>query len=321
MNLKALIFDFKNFFLFLGQKKRLGLHFSLVAGLLLFLPTQGYYQTVQANWQSPKVAVSGFILPPPALYPQNITGVKAPSLSAQGLIILDLGSGVRILERNATAPFLPASTVKLMTALVALEAFTKEQVLTVPKIVDEGQDIKLVEGEKMSVESLLYGLLIASANDAAETLAVSYPGGKEAFIQRMNEKAKELFLKNTHFVNPTGIDEEKQYSSALDLTLLSRRALWHPLLAQIVATKEVTLTSIDGKITHRMTNINQLLGKVSGVQGIKTGWTEGAGECLITLTERENHKILIVLLGSKDRFGETEKLINWVFTNFSWELL
>lgn len=315
---REILLDWQKFFLFLGKRRLVGFNFCLTVVSLLFLPSQGYYPTLQNQWQKPQIVRSRFIITPLVLYPQNITGISASYLSAKGVVVLDPSSSVKLFEKNIHSHFSPASTSKMMTALVALDYFKMDDILTVPKLVDEGQDIKLAEGEKMSFENLLYALLVASANDAAQTLAANSPGGKETFVKQMNEKVAKLFLKNTHFVNPTGIDEPGQYSSPFDLSILTKYALANPAFAKIVQTQKITLTSVDGKMTHEISNINQLLGKIKGVGGVKTGWTEEAGECLVTYVEREGRKIIIVVLGSKDRFGETEKLINWVFENFQW---
>lgn len=272
------------------------------------------------RWQEPLVAGVHFPAFPLTLFPQNVTGMGGPELSAKGVLVLDPVSQVRLFEKNSQDRFLPASTVKMMTALVAIESFRPGEILTVPKIEDEGQDIKLKEGEELTIESLLFALLVASANDAAETLAFTYPGGRPAFVQKMNELASRFFLKETHFTNPAGIDEENQYTSPFDLALLAKNLMRQPFLSRLVATKKMMIASTDGTRQHEMENINQLLGKVEGVKGVKTGWTEEAGECLVTYVEREGKKLIIVVLGSEDRFGETEKLINWAFENFAWRM-
>lgn len=293
--------------------------FLSMALLLLFLPGSGYYQAVLKNWQKPQVKNASLALSAPASYPWQNTEQLPPNLTARGVMVVDFPSAVRILEKNSDTRLPLASTTKIMTALVALEYFRLDDILTVPKFIDEGQDIKLVEGERINVESLLYALLVASANDAAETLSASYPGGHAAFVAQMNKKTESLSLRNTHFINPAGIDEDGQYASAFDLVLLSKHALQNPVFAKIVATSKITIQSVDKKMVHQLTNINQLLGRIAGVKGVKTGWTLNAGECLVTFIERNGQKILIVLLGSQDRFGETEKLINWVFGNFEWK--
>lgn len=310
--------DFKNFIFFLRKKKLSGINLFLTTLIIFFLPAPGYYSSLQLNWQPPAVSASHFVIPKPPPYPKNITGVEPPFLTARASLVVDVPSGVVIYAKNENLRLLPASTTKIMTALVALEFFAPDQVLEVPRVSYEGQDIKLIPGEKMTVENLLYALLVASANDAAQVLAKNYPGGETAFVSKMNEKAESLFFKNSHFINPTGIDDYRQYSTAADLSQLAKYALENPTFAKIVATQKVAIYSIDQKIVHPMSNVNILLERLPGIKGIKTGWTVGAGECLVGFIEREGRKIITVVLGSGDRFGETERLIDWVFGNFEW---
>lgn len=244
-----------------------------------------------------------------------------PIISAQGAIAVDLTSGVVLYEKNSDLPLLPASTTKIMTALVAMEYFPKNEILKIDNLSVEGQKMRLVKGEQISLDSLLYGLLIYSANDAAEALAQNHEGGRAAFIEAMNAKAKALHLDNTHFANPTGLDEPGHVSTARDMVRLSAIAMSKPDFAEIVSIKEKTVKSTDEKISHHLVSTNLLLGKLDGMKGVKTGWTEAARENLVGYVERDNHKILSAVLGSQDRFGETRELIDWVFENYKWENL
>ncbi len=242
-----------------------------------------------------------------------------PILSAQGVIVIDLSSGIPLYEKNADAPLLPASTTKIITALVALDTYPLDSVLTVGEwpLVD-GQKMGLMAGEQLKFEDLLYGLLVYSANDAAELVAQAYPGGYDAFIDAMNKKAKDLSLNNSHFDNPIGLDANGQRSTARDLVRAAEVAMRNPEFAKIVGTKEITVTDVTGKYSYTLKNVNVLLGTVPGVIGVKTGWTESARENLVTYVVRDNHKLAIALLGSQDRFGETKELIDWIFTNYTW---
>lgn len=241
-----------------------------------------------------------------------------PVLSAQGALVVDLESGISLYEKNPDKALLPASTTKIVTALVAMDYYKMDTVLKVGKIKVEGQKMGLRMEEEMAVRDLLYGLLVYSANDAAEVLAENYPGGREGFIFSMNAKAKGLSLSNTLFRNPTGLDGNDQVTTARDLIRVSSVAMRNADFAEIVGTKEKTVTSVEG-ISHKLTNINELLGVVPGVMGVKTGWTENARENLVTYIERDGHKVMIALLGSQDRFGETKELIEWIFGNYQWK--
>jgi D-alanyl-D-alanine carboxypeptidase len=260
-------------------------------------------------------------VPTPAPYPVNINEVFPPPLTASSIMIKDTDSMVSLYEKDPSLRLFPASTTKIMTALVALENFPLEQVLVVGNHPVEGNTIKLLAGEEMTVENLLNGLLIGSGNDAALVLAENFPGGLEGFVWAMNQKAKELKMENTHFTNPMGFDQGEHYSTAEDLVRLAIFALKDPVISRIVSTSELTITDVSGAIAHPLKNTNELVGKLEGVKGVKTGWTENAGECLITFIEREDRQVVMVVLGSKDRFGETKTLIDWVFNNFSWETI
>ena len=203
--------------------------------------------------------------------------------------------------------------------MVALDSYPLDQVITVGDVNVIGQKMRLVKGEQMTVKNLLYGLLVYSANDAAEVLAANYPGGRDNFITAMNKKAADLHLANSNFTNPAGLDDPNHYSTARDLIRASWVAMQDPRFAQMVGTKTIIVTSVDGSIKHNLTNINELLGTVDGVAGVKTGWTEAARENLVTYIVRNNHKVLIAVLGSEDRFGETKTMIDWIFGNFSWQ--
>jgi len=249
-----------------------------------------------------------------------------PILSAQGATAVDLDSGVSLYEKNPDAVLLPASTTKIITALVALDTYALDQVLTVPKGINvDGQKMRLYVGEQMRVEDLLYGLLVYSANDAAMTLAINYPtspsgklGGYDAFIEAMNEKAKDLSMTNSHFENPVGLDGTAQTTTAKDLLRATEVAMRNPQFAKFVGTKSVSLADATGKVKYNLKNINLLLEEVPGVLGVKTGWTENARENLVTYIERDGRRVIIVLLGSQDRFGETRELIDWIFDNYEW---
>ena len=261
----------------------------------------------------PKLATSPLpVEPPPArvLYPQS-TGKSFPDISARNVFILDRDTGVVLYHQQADDQVAPASTTKIMTALVALENFSLDQVITITNSYPNGQTLGLKPGEKLTVEQLLYALLVQSANDTAEVLAENFAGGREVFIAAMNAKAADLGLSHTHFTNPTGLDEVGHYSSASDLARLADYAMKDPEFARIVGTENAVISS------RVVTNVNELLGKVPGVLGIKTGYTDAAGQSLVTLVD-QGRPVIIVVLGSTDRFVDTEKIIDWTYANFTW---
>jgi serine-type D-Ala-D-Ala carboxypeptidase (penicillin-binding protein 5/6) len=246
-------------------------------------------------------------------------GAVYPIVSAQSVMAVDLTSGVTLYEKDPNKALLPASTTKIVTALVAIDTYLPDQVLKVGKVTVEGQKMGLVWGEEIKFIDLLNGLLIYSANDAAEVLAQNHPGGRDLFIGLMNKKVKDLGLTNTHFTNPVGLDSGAQYSTTRDLVVVAKEAMKNETFAEIVGTKEKIVKSVDNRFTHRLMNINKLIGEVDGVKGVKTGWTENARENLVTYIDRNNRKVMIVVLGSSDRFGETKELIEWVYGNYRWQ--
>ena len=261
---------------------------------------------------------------------------NAPEIMAKSAYAKDLESGVTLFAKNPDEQLFPASTTKILTAMTALDYYDLDEVVKVSNINVVGQKMRLIEGEEISVSDLIQGLLIFSANDAAEVLAANYcatgfgdfevslekPGercGRQYFIDAMNAKAEALHLKNSNFKNPTGLDNLGHLTTAGDLAILAAESMKNPIIKDIVGTKDTTVASIDGRFKHRLVNLNELVGKVEGVLGIKTGWTESAGENLVTFVERGEKKVVIVVLGSEDRFGETKSLIEWIYENYEWK--
>ncbi len=245
--------------------------------------------------------------------------LPVPNVRARAVLIKDLESGVTLFAKDSTISLPIASTTKIMTALVASEYFKQNSILTVGSSAGiSGSRVGLVSGENLTFRSLLYGMLLNSGNDAAFALAENYPGGVLGFVSAMNKKAMDLGLQDTHFDNPAGFDSPKQFSSAVDLAKITEEALKYSQLSRIFATKETNIVSLDKKYTHQLLNLNKLLSQVSGVLGVKTGTTEEAKQNLVTLVERDKRRVLLVVLGSSDRFSETTKLIDWTYSNFEW---
>ncbi|MFZ2025318.1 MAG: D-alanyl-D-alanine carboxypeptidase family protein [Microgenomates group bacterium] len=283
----------------------------------LFYPGQNRYVVEQVKIIK---NIDQSVIPTPPPYPVNKTGiVPGIEISAKSVVIQDLTSGVYVYKRNSTERLSPASTTKVLSALVVLDAMQLDAVVTVGPIMHDGQVMGLVEGEKITVENLLYGMLIQSGNDAGYALAERYPGGFDAFIFAMNNKAAELHLSGSHFTNPVGFDDPNHYMTAEDLARLADVALSNKTIAKMVGIPQITVSDITHTYFHKLSNVNQLLGKIPGVAGIKTGWTEEAGENLVTLMERNGRRVIIVVLKSADRFADTIQLIDWTFANIDWQ--
>ncbi len=257
-------------------------------------------------------------LPQPPPIPIKITNNDLSQVSAEAVLIKDIPSGIILYSKNSKEIYSPASTTKIVTALVALDYYHLDDVLTVQSDNIQGRVMGLIKNEKITFEALLDGMLIHSANDAAYALAENYPGGLTKFVEKMNDKVSELGLTNTHLINPAGFDDKNHFSTAEDLVKVSLYALNNKLFSKIVSTKRIVVSDVTYTYFHDLVNVNELLGKIAGVAGVKTGQTENGGEILISEVKKNNTLVIFAVLKSKDRFADTEKLINYIYTNYNW---
>ena len=215
---------------------------------------------------------------------------SAPTISAESYVLMDADSGQVLLSQNETQEKSIASTTKIMTALVAIENSLLSDKVTVKKShLKEGSSMYLAEGEVVTMEALLYGLLLPSGNDAADCIA-DHCGGRKAFVEKMNEKAEALGMTHSSFKNPSGLDEDGHYSCALDMARLAAYAMQNPTFARICATTTATVGE------RVMGNHNKLLGTVEGCIGLKNGFTDDAGRTLVTCCERDGLRLIAVTL-------------------------
>ncbi|MDQ5951518.1 MAG: hypothetical protein QG639_799 [Patescibacteria group bacterium] len=242
-----------------------------------------------------------------------------PVINATAAYVTDEDTGAVLFSKNAETLYAPASTTKLMTALVARQEYKSGSVVTVNfSGAVGGTVLGLRQKEQYTLDSLLEAALISSANDAAEALAAHHPNGVSAFVKGMNAKAEELHLDNTQFNNASGFDSRDHYSTARDLAILAREVLQDPVLRRMVNTQSTEIRDITGSRRLTLRNTNQLLGKDPRVQGVKTGTTEEAGEVLITSVKDGQRNLLLVVLGSSSRYTDTQTLMDWVATNYTW---
>ncbi|MBP8591253.1 D-alanyl-D-alanine carboxypeptidase [Candidatus Shapirobacteria bacterium] len=282
----------------------------------LFLPGNSYYETLNLTPAAPKKQTAETL---PALPPLPQKRLVLPlSLSAKASLLVDYSSGVFLWRQSEEEKLPPASLTKLMTALIVLEEMDPEQIVTVGNVENYGQVMGLVAGEQLKVGDLLEALLIFSANDAAYALADAYPGGRKVFIDRANVRAQELGLKNTHFVNPNGEDNPNHYSTARDLARLAQRLWRFEEFRQIISQDQKTVCAVNGLVCHSLSTTDALLGQFPGLVGGKTGFTEQAGECFLSFWEVDGVRLLSVVLGSGDRFGDTQKLLQWGLASFNY---
>jgi D-alanyl-D-alanine carboxypeptidase len=240
-------------------------------------------------------------------------------VTAQAYLVLDLDSKTILVEKNANLPLPPASTTKLMTALTSLELFDLNDVVEVStEAAKENNGGGLFPRERLTVRSLLTGLLVSSANDAAIALAESAPGGEEGFINKMNELARRLHLEQTFYSNPAGYDDPPNLTTARDLSTLSQQALAYPLILERLSSPTGVVFNLEGNIRHFLYSTNEMLDKSPEIIAGKTGTTELAGEVLMSLAKVNNHLVLLVVMGSHDRYTDTQVLLNWVRSNIAW---
>lgn len=242
-------------------------------------------------------------------------------LSAKSAIIVDYDSGEIIFSKNPREKLPTASTVKIMTALVALNESKLNEFFTVSQKASQvGENsMILTEGEKLTLEELLYGMMLVSGNDAAVTIAENVAGSEEEFVEIMNDTVKNLGLKDTRFVNASGLDEDDklQYSSAYDLAVISRY-LWekHPEIENFTATYHKYIEATDTHKNFELYNDTNLLTTYPGVKGIKPGFTWEAGLCLVTIAENDGKRLLAVILGSENRRFEMKELLDYGFNYY-----
>ena len=238
--------------------------------------------------------------------------LRVQALSARRAYVLDAVSGRVLCEKNADEQSLIASTTKIMTALVVCEQCNVLDRMRIPReaVGIEGSSMYLQEGEVLTLQELLYGLMLSSGNDAAVALAIYCGGTVEGFAEMMNDKARVLGLRDTHFENPNGLDSPGHYSTARDLATLAAYAMENPIFRKTVSTKSL-------KVGERyLTNHNKLLWRVEGADGVKTGYTKAAGRILVSSAARDGRRIIAVTLDDPNDWLDHEKLLEEGFAAY-----
>ncbi len=235
---------------------------------------------------------------------------RASAYSAQAYAVLDADTGVLLDGAQETQRLPMASTTKIMTGLLAAESGKLQQIITVSAASAgvEGSSMYLKQGEQLPLQEVLYGLMLCSGNDAAECIAENL-GGRNTFVRRMNERAQQLGLSNTHFDNPSGLDGKTHYTTAHELAQLAAAALKNPIFAQIVATKSYTAG------TRTMVNHNKLLRMYPDTVGVKTGYTLTAGRCLVSAAKRNGRTVVAVTLHDRDDWNDHMHMLDAAFAS------
>ena len=237
---------------------------------------------------------------------------RVQAISAQSAILLDGQTGRVLYEKDANQRSLIASTTKIMTALVVCEQCNVLDRMQIPKeaVGIEGSSMYLKEGEVLTIQELLYGLMLHSGNDAAVALAIYCGGTVEGFAELMNDKARMLGMHNTHFENPHGLDSPEHYSTARDLAVLAAYAMANPVFAKTVSTKTVTVGN------RSLRNHNKLLWQIEGAEGVKTGYTKAAGRILVSSVSRQGRRLVAVTINAPDDWQDHKALYAQGFEDF-----
>jgi len=246
-----------------------------------------------------------------------------PHVSAEAAILMEWQSGTVLSEKNAFRRMHPASITKMMTALLALENGRLDAPVKVsPEAANQpGSSMYLKAGEVFTLQDLLYGLMLNSGNDAAWAIAEEIGGTASEFFEMMNRRASEIGAINTAYENPHGLTDPNHYTTAFDLALIARTCLRHPYFRNLVATKEKDVVDASETTKAQLANTNQLLWTYLGADGVKTGTTESAGQCLVASATRDGMRLLAVVLNSENRWADAAALLDYGFSSYRVERL
>lgn len=270
-----------------------------------------------------------------------------PNVQSTASLLMERTTGMELYSHNADAKAAPASLTKIMTATLAVEAYERGEiglndVVTVPAdayydVTADGSTLNLKEGEQLTFRELLYGILLASSNEACNVMAERIAGSPAAFIELMNARAKELGCTGTHFANAHGLPNDDHYTTARDLYLIASNALKHSLFCEVVGTSEHTIPATNMSAARKLENTNKLLQKGGAnyyeyAYGVKTGYTAAAGYCLVSAAKKDSLNLICVVLGAESKviedgttqvqsFSESKRLLQWGFSSFSYRTI
>lgn len=235
------------------------------------------------------------------------------SASASAEIAMEQTTGKVLEESNADSKLPMASTTKIMTAIIIIEDCNLDDIITVPDeaVGVEGSSIFLKKDEKIDIRDLLYGLMMRSGNDSATALAIYHSGTVDDFVDKMNDKAREIGALSTNFKNPSGLPDKEHYTTARDLCNIARYAMSNEFFKEIVSSK-----SYSGKYRN-YTNKNKMLFNYEGANGVKTGYTVKAGRCLVSSAERNGMQVVSVVLNCPDMYERSENILDYCFNNYA----
>lgn len=246
-----------------------------------------------------------------------VSAQEAPTVSARCAAVIHMDTGEVLFEKNGSEQRAMASTTKIMTALLTLEEAAidnREVEITREMVLVEGSSMGLREGDRLTLHDLAVGMLTVSGNDAANSAAIAISGSREAFVERMNLRAKELGMANTHFDTPSGLDGDTHYSTALDMAKLGAAAMSNPDFAAIAGSQSMKVTFLSPEKTVTYQNHNKLLKLYEGCTGVKTGFTKKAGRCLVSSAEKDGVRLVAVTLDAPDDWNDHKALLDYGFS-------
>lgn len=266
---------------------------------------------IQINKYIAGLVISVFMFNSTHLYVEAATPV--PFVHAASACLLDVSSGRILYEKNGHQPRRIASLTKVVTGWIAIKSNKLDQIITVSANAarQEGSSVYLRAGEKIKMRDLLYAMMMRSGNDAAMAIAESVAGSSQQFAQLMNAEVKHLHLKNTHFVNPHGLDHKDHYASADDFARLTAQALKNPLFHQIVSTKYYRISRSTELQGMKLKNKNKFLWMAENADGVKTGYTRAAGRCLAASSSIEGRQVVLIVLDDPSDWSDAKQLLNY----------
>lgn len=262
-------------------------------------------------------ATTSLFFPLLLAHSQSFNDHATPNIRSKSAIVMDAETGFVLYERDAHIPRHPASTTKIMTALLLVEHCKPFDIITAPEDCEklEGSSLYLKPNEQVSAKDMLYALFLRSANDAAHSIACAIAGSDQEFAKLMNERAKQLGCKHTHFTNPHGLSDPKHYSTAYDLALITREAMKYPLIREAASSRSAWISrSINIKDTYLKSKNRFLL--EPGAEGVKTGYTREAGHCFVGYKREDDWCLIAVVLDSEDWLTDTQTLYDWAYANY-----
>jgi D-alanyl-D-alanine carboxypeptidase len=251
--------------------------------------------------------------------PRKVREISPGWVGSEHAVVIDADSGEILWARDPNTPIAPASLTKIVTALVTLEHANLSDTVTTrvdSRRMTDSTVMGLYPGEEVTVEDLLYGLMLPSGNDAALALAQYVAGTREAFADLMNEKARSLGLTGSHFVNPHGLDTDGHVSTPYDMAMLARAGMRDPTFRALAAAKMYETPRGKG---YTLYNLNRLLMQYPGADGVKIGFTDAAGRAIVGSAMRDGHRVIVAMMRSPDIYADSATLLDWAFSSYSWD--